>query len=95
MDVSSHEGFQSEERDIVLIMMTRERTFRALNDKYLMSVALTRAKKCLIICGCFGVAEKSSDWESLLEDAMERGHLFVVDNKEYNDEDFLEKIVKS
>lgn len=74
--------------------MTRERTLRALKDKLLRSVAFTRAKKCLIICGCFGVAEKSSDWESLLEDAMDRGHLFAVDDKKYNDEDFLKKILK-
>ena len=57
VDVGTVDGFQGQERDVVILSLVRS-NFRGqlgfLQDVRRLNVALTRARACLYVCGDLG-----------------------------------------
>lgn len=51
--IGDHNTFKGDEKDLIVLMLPLEKSFFELKFKNAMLVALTRAKRCLIICGNF------------------------------------------
>ncbi|XP_011025216.1 PREDICTED: uncharacterized protein LOC105126145 [Populus euphratica] len=81
--VSSIDGFQGGEEDIVIISTVRSNTGGAIgfiSDPRRINVALTRARHCLWILGNERTLSNSeSIWEKLVHDAKERNCFFNAD----------------
>lgn len=54
-DVNTVDGFQGQERDVIIMSCVRSHRIGFLSDKQRLCVALTRAKHTLIICGNFNI----------------------------------------
>ncbi|XP_076289225.1 uncharacterized protein LOC143213354 [Lasioglossum baleicum] len=78
-EVSTIDGFRGKERDVVMLSCVRSQHIGCLSDRQRLSVALTRAKHSLIICGNIGLFNKDPIWNSLLSDAKSREVYFKVD----------------
>ncbi|XP_043283198.1 probable helicase senataxin [Venturia canescens] len=72
-DVNTVDGFQGQERDVIVMSCVRSSGIGFLSDRQRLCVALTRAKHSLILCGNFKTFEKDSMWNALLSDAKSRG----------------------
>ncbi|KAL3582369.1 hypothetical protein D5086_016701 [Populus alba] len=92
--VSSIDGFQGGEEDIVIISSVRSNTGGAIGFMYdprRINVALTRARHCLWILGNERTLSNSeSIWEKLVHDAKERNCFFHADE----DKDLAKAIVE-
>ncbi|KAJ6903318.1 hypothetical protein NC651_020731 [Populus alba x Populus x berolinensis] len=81
--VSSIDGFQGGEEDIVIISTVRSHTggrIGFMSDPRRINVALTRARHCLWILGNERTLSNSqSIWEKLVHDAKERNCFFNAD----------------
>nr|XP_034188053.1 helicase sen1-like isoform X1 [Osmia lignaria] len=77
-DVNTVDGFQGQERDVIIMSCVRSHRIGFLSDKQRLCVALTRAKHTLIICGNFNIFMKDLMWNSLLSDAKARKVYFNV-----------------
>jgi senataxin len=79
IDINSVDGFQGQEKDIILLSCVRGAGGRGsvgfLNDARRVNVALTRARSTLLIVGNVGVVEAGGNevWRELLGDARRRG----------------------
>ncbi|KAK0167132.1 hypothetical protein PV327_004569 [Microctonus hyperodae] len=71
-DINTVDSFQGSERDVIIISCVRSRGIGFLNDPNRLCVSLTRAKRCLIICGNFSTFEKNPMWRNLLYNAKTR-----------------------
>ncbi|KAK0176450.1 hypothetical protein PV328_000582 [Microctonus aethiopoides] len=90
-DVNTVDSFQGSERDVIIISCVRSRGIGFLNDPNRLCVSLTRAKRCLIICGNFSTFEKNPMWRNLIYNAKSRGiHASINYNIDVKD---LKKIV--
>ncbi|KAJ6634230.1 Helicase sen1, partial [Pseudolycoriella hygida] len=72
VSVNTIDSCQGQERDIVIISIARTRGIGFLAIKQRLNVALTRAKKMLILCGNFDSLQNHPMWTSLLDDARKR-----------------------
>ncbi|XP_017883205.1 uncharacterized protein LOC108626822 [Ceratina calcarata] len=81
IEINTVDGFQGQERDIILMSCVRSQKIGFLSDKQRLCVALTRAKHCLIICGNFNVFKRDDMWSSLLSNAKSRKMYFKVNAK--------------
>ena len=72
-DVNTVDGFQGQERDIIIISCTRSHGVGFLNSTKRLNVSLTRAKHSLILCvsGCKEIT-KCNAWKKLYDDASQR-----------------------
>lgn len=52
-EVNTVDGFQGQERDIIIMSCVRSHGIGFLSDRQRLCVALTRAKHSLILCGNF------------------------------------------
>jgi len=52
-EVNTVDGFQGQERDVIIMSCVRSSGIGFLSDKQRLCVALTRAKHSLILCGNF------------------------------------------
>ncbi|XP_012141284.2 putative helicase senataxin isoform X1 [Megachile rotundata] len=81
-DVNTVDGFQGQERDVIIMSCVRSERIGFLSDRQRLCVALTRAKHSLIICGNFNVfmvqLQRDLMWNSLLLDAKSRKVYFNV-----------------
>eukprot|EP00250_Pteridium_aquilinum_P021248 c25066_g1_i4 orf=531-3587(-) len=77
VDVNSVDGFQGQEKDIIILSTVRSNKSGAigfLQDYKRLNVAITRARYCLWIVGSRNTLEaQHSVWRGLLEDAANRG----------------------
>ncbi|CAD7004596.1 unnamed protein product [Ceratitis capitata] len=71
--VNTIDSYQGTERDVIIISNARTSGVGFLSTYQRLNVALTRPKKCLILCGNFKDLETVSVWHSLLKSARERG----------------------
>ncbi|CAK9823558.1 Probable helicase senataxin [Anthophora retusa] len=78
IEVNTVDGFQGQERDVIIMSCVRSQKIGFLSDKERLCVALTRARHSLIICGNFNVFMKDPMWNSLLQDAKSRKVYFHV-----------------
>lgn len=89
-EVNTVDGFQGQERDVVIMSCVRSDGIGFLSDRQRLCVALTRAKSSLILCGNFKTFKKDQMWQTLLTDARTRGHLCSV---EANTEAIIKKLI--
>ncbi|XP_014243841.1 helicase SEN1 isoform X2 [Cimex lectularius] len=72
------DSFQGQEKDIIIFSCVRTEGIGFLVDRQRVNVALTRAKKCLLIVGNFSCLRKDKTWFSLLCDAKKRGAYYSL-----------------
>ena len=87
ISVNTVDGFQGQERDVILISMVRgndEGRIGFLNDLRRMNVAITRARMKLIILGDTSTLSKTRFYRKLIEHVTNNGHMLVIpaDNKD-------------
>ncbi|KAL6257996.1 hypothetical protein P5V15_011591 [Pogonomyrmex californicus] len=78
IEVNTVDGFQGQERDIIIMSCVRSSGIGFMSDKQRLCVALTRAKHSLILCGNFNTFMDPM-WKALLADARGRGIFCNVD----------------
>lgn len=76
--VNTIDSYQGQEKDIVIISTTRTKGVGFMASSQRLNVAITRAKRCLIICGNFVSLQTTHIWSSLIKDATERNLLYNV-----------------
>jgi senataxin len=84
IDFNTVDGFQGQEKDIIILSCVRGGTTDGtgigfLSDVRRMNVALTRAKSSLFILGDAKALQNNANWGKLVEDAKERGFYREVD----------------
>lgn len=70
IEVNSVDGFQGREKDIILFSCVRadpRAGIGFLSDRRRMNVALTRARRCLLVLGCCDALRRDSSWRALVE----------------------------
>ncbi len=95
VDVNTVDGFQGDERDVIIISFARTHVSKFLEEFRRLNVAITRPKFCLIILGSPKLV--SGDIAELIQDANKRGVLYsqfeltsilnsrqVLEEKQYN-----------
>ncbi|XP_058838392.1 uncharacterized protein LOC131694054 isoform X2 [Topomyia yanbarensis] len=95
VSVLSIDSVQGQEFDVVIISLARSIGTGFLESPQRLNVALTRARKCLIMCGNFSELQATDVWSALLKDAEERKLLYhIEDDDEYDDvNSFVEKVM--
>lgn len=79
--VDTVDGFQGQERDVILISMVRgndEGRIGFLNDLRRMNVAITRARMKLIILGDTSTLSKTKFYNKLIEHVTQYGRMLVI-----------------
>jgi superfamily I DNA and/or RNA helicase len=79
--VNTVDGFQGQERDVILISMVRgndEGRIGFLGDLRRMNVAITRARMKLIILGDTSTLSKTRFYRKLIEHVTENGRMLVI-----------------
>ncbi|KAH8379148.1 hypothetical protein KR009_003290 [Drosophila setifemur] len=66
------DAFQGLEKDVIIISNARTRGCGFLTNYQRLNVALTRPKRCLVICGNFDDLQTVDMWRQLLDDARQR-----------------------
>ena len=94
--VNTVDGFQGQERDVILISMVRgndEGRIGFLNDLRRMNVAITRARMKLIILGDTSTLSKTRFYRKLIEHVTRNGQMLVIPGmpKEEIDQPIQEK----
>jgi senataxin len=82
-EVNSIDGFQGREKDIVIFSCVRSNKYGAvgfLSDERRMNVAITRARRCLIIVGDSRALQKDRNWGLLMKSLRDRN---VIRNVAY------------
>jgi senataxin len=82
-EVNSIDGFQGREKDIVIFSCVRSNKYGGvgfLSDERRMNVAITRARRCLIIVGDSRALQKDRNWGLLMKSLRDRN---VVRNVSY------------
>jgi TPR repeat protein len=74
VDVNTVDGFQGDERDVIIISFTRTHVSTFLKEFRRLNVAITRPKRCLIILANPGLTRYDIGY--LLEDAQRRHVVF-------------------
>ncbi|CCO30667.1 putative ATP-dependent helicase C29A10.10c [Rhizoctonia solani AG-1 IB] len=80
VDFNTVDGFQGQEKDIIILSCVRAGTnvqsVGFLADERRMNVALTRSRSSLFILGHAATLERcNATWKAIVEDARTRGHL--------------------
>ncbi|XP_017136075.2 titin homolog isoform X1 [Drosophila miranda] len=70
------DAYQGMESDVVVISNARTRGTGFLSNYQRLNVAVTRPRRCLIICGNFNDLQSVPMWKNLLGDARKRGVYF-------------------
>ncbi|XP_076624107.1 putative helicase senataxin [Colletes latitarsis] len=92
-EVNTVDGFQGQERDVIIMSCVRSQKIGFLSDRQRLCVALTRAKHSLILCGNFNVFMRDPMWNSMLSDAKSRKIHFNV-NANANPQEIKVHVVK-
>lgn len=84
IDFNTVDGFQGQEKDIIILSCVRGGSADGtgigfLSDVRRMNVALTRAKSSLFILGDAKALQSNESWRKLVDDAKDRGVLREVD----------------
>ncbi|XP_074098426.1 putative helicase senataxin isoform X2 [Cotesia typhae] len=79
--VSTVDGFQGQEREIIIMSCVRSNGIGFLTDRQRLCVALTRAKYSLFLCGNFKTFERDDTWGALIKDARSRNFYINTDHR--------------
>uniref|UniRef100_A0A1I8N6F5 FHA domain-containing protein n=1 Tax=Musca domestica TaxID=7370 RepID=A0A1I8N6F5_MUSDO len=83
--VNTIDSYQGLEKDVIVISNARTNGIGFLSNPQRLNVALTRPKKCLILCGNFKNLEVVPAWRSLLQSARERNLYYEISTNCVND----------
>lgn len=72
VEVGTVDGFQGQERDIVIFSCVRTTRIGFLSDAKRMNVALTRAKHTLFVLGHRHTLQRDKSWRALVDNAQRR-----------------------
>ena len=72
-EVSTIDGFQGQERDVVILSTVRTRQLGFLNDRRRLNVAVTRAKFALVVVGNTDLLRTDRYWNSMIEHYQAHG----------------------
>ena len=72
-EVSTIDGFQGQERDVVILSTVRTRQLGFLNDRRRLNVAVTRAKFALVVVGNTDLLRTDRYWNSMIEHYQAQG----------------------
>jgi hypothetical protein len=78
IEVNTVDGFQGREKDVIIISCVRSstRSIGFLDDDRRMNVAITRAKRCLVVVGSAAALQASNGtWRRFVEHVAQRGCL--------------------
>ncbi|XP_066368260.1 probable helicase MAGATAMA 3 isoform X2 [Miscanthus floridulus] len=81
IDVSTVDGFQGREKEIVIFSCVRcneEQKIGFVSDFRRMNVAITRAKSAVLVVGSASTLKQDKHWNNLVESAKERNRFFKV-----------------
>jgi senataxin len=93
VEVSTIDGFQGQERDVIVMSCVRTGGIGFLSDSQRLNVALTRARCSLLLCGNFTSLQNDNMWRALLENANQRNVLKHVPNSVARNKHELLKLV--
>ncbi|XP_017011857.3 uncharacterized protein Setx [Drosophila takahashii] len=79
------DSYQGLEKDVIIISNARTRGCGFLTNYQRLNVALTRPKRCLVICGNFDDLKSVDMWRQLLEDAHDRKVYFDLEREDVDD----------
>ncbi|EDV96294.1 probable helicase senataxin [Drosophila grimshawi] len=79
------DAYQGQERDIIILSNARTRGVGFLTNYQRLNVAITRPKRCLVICGNFDDLQSVQIWRHLLDDARSRNIYFDVKRSDVED----------
>lgn len=74
--VNTVDGFQGQEKDVILISMVKSKNMGFLSDIRRINVSITRAKHSLIIIGNSKVLSSSGAWKSMLNHYEKKNFVF-------------------
>lgn len=74
--VSTVDGFQGKEMDIIIISAVKSKNIGFLNDERRINVSITRAKFALVIIGNVNVLAQSITWNSLINHLQKKKLIF-------------------
>lgn len=84
-DVNTVDGFQGQERDVIVLSCVRAYNPRGsigfVADARRLNVAITRARKALYICGHLESLKDSDEWKALISDAYCRSKVRDISAK--------------
>ena len=73
VEVTSVDGFQGQERDVIILSTVRTRQLGFLNDRRRLNVAVTRAKFALVVVGNSRLLGRDVHWRSMLDHYQAEG----------------------
>ncbi|XP_052845078.1 uncharacterized protein LOC128257881 isoform X2 [Drosophila gunungcola] len=79
------DSYQGLERDVIIISNARTRGCGFLANYHRLNVALTRPRRCLVICGNFDDLKSVDMWRQLLDDARRRRVYFDLKREHIDD----------
>ncbi|KAH8365769.1 hypothetical protein KR093_004239 [Drosophila rubida] len=79
------DAYQGQERDVIIISNARTRGVGFLSNFQRLNVAITRPRRCLIICGNFDDLKAVDMWRHLLDDARNRQIYFNLKKTDIGD----------
>ncbi|XP_034102376.1 uncharacterized protein LOC117566876 [Drosophila albomicans] len=79
------DAYQGQERDVIIISNARTRGVGFLTNYQRLNVAITRPRRCLIICGNFDDLKAVDMWRHLLDDARHRQIYFNLKKTDVED----------
>ncbi|XP_046396378.1 probable helicase senataxin isoform X2 [Ischnura elegans] len=72
-EVNTIDSFQGQERDVVIMSCVRSYKIGFLGEMRRINVALTRARRSLVVCGNFSSLKNHELWNAFLSDGVARG----------------------
>uniref|UniRef100_A0A146LZK9 Helicase sen1 n=4 Tax=Lygus hesperus TaxID=30085 RepID=A0A146LZK9_LYGHE len=70
--VNTIDSFQGQEKDVIILSCVRTKRIGFLADRQRLNVALTRAKRCLLVVGNFKALKNDEVWAAMIADAKSR-----------------------
>eukprot|EP00833_Pecoramyces_ruminatium_P002717 jgi/Orpsp1_1/1176749/evm.model.c7180000058858.1 len=90
ISVSTVDGFQGQENDIVIISTVRtDGKIGFLKDKRRLNVSISRSRYSLIIFGDYTTLAKNEDWEKITDLILDMGCLKIKGNNYFNESNYF------
>ena len=77
VQVSTVDAFQGAERDIILVGCVRTRSLGFIEDCRRLNVAITRARRHLIVIGKESLLRKNQHWRYIIERSLSKNQQLV------------------